>query len=373
MNDGNLGKTPLTQLFSHLQSAGYTGGLRIAQSNEHYWTLYCEEGRITFATRSQGLQAQMQAQLKRQRVNVNLGAAFECHASHAAPEHAILALFLEHKLLNRFQAFETATVLIKAVFNDLCALTQAEFFFFPVSNLEPRCVAIQPSVLLQETMENRKGWEALAPYLESGEQSLHVCSSEALQRCLPANIASALLKKLDGKTCLEVVALELHVDTLALARQLIPFIKRGILSTGEAKPKPSRSALIACIDDSPTVGNTMEKLLRRQGLRSLYIQKPLTSLSQLFAERPALIFLDLSRPDIDGYQMCKMLRHSPALRGVPIVRLTNKDTFFERIRACLAGASGHLVKPVQEQNMLATLEHFRLLESTPKIAGVLSS
>jgi twitching motility two-component system response regulator PilG len=372
MNDGNLGSVPLAQLFSQLQSESYTGGLRISESNKRYWTLYCQNGRITFATRSQGLQAQMQAQFSRQRVNVNLKAALECHASYAAPEHAILGLFLEHKLINRFQAFEMATVLIKTIFQDLSTLTQAEFFFFPVSNLEPRCVAIQPLVLLQETLDEHRGWEALHPYLVNGLQKLHICSQEGLKHNLPPSVAAALLKNLDGRTSLETVALELQTSTLALARQLHPLVKSGILGVGAMKPSPLSGPLVACIDDSPTFGYTMEKLLARQGLRTLYIEKPLMSMSQLFEERPALIFLDISLPDMDGYQLCKMLRRSPALKEVPVIMLTSKDTLFDRIRANLVGASDYLIKPIQEQKVLASLQSFNLLGFKPKVVTTFS-
>jgi twitching motility two-component system response regulator PilG len=374
MNQCDLGKVPLIQLFNHMQSTSYSGGLRILQSNKRYWTLYCQDGRITFATRSEGLKDQMQAQFKKQQVSVNLRAALECHSAYLVPEHAILALFLKHRLLNRFQAFETATVLIRTVFDDLCALTHAEFFFFPTSNLEPRCASIQPLVLLQESNADRRGWESMYPYLESKEQILHICTPEALQYSLPAQMAAALLVKLDGSKSIEAVASELCMDVLVLARQLFPLVKCGVLRVGQAKAKakPLTGTLIACIDSNPNVGHSMEALLRRQGLRTLYIKNPLISLSQLFAERPTLIFLDLSMPNIDGYQLCKMLRRSPALRDVPIVALTSKATLLGRFRAHWVGASAYLSKPLQEHKALAILDRFHLLEPTSKFAPTFS-
>jgi twitching motility two-component system response regulator PilG len=372
MNHCSLGKVPLLQLFNHIQSTSYSGGLRISQSNKRYWTLYCQDGRITFATRSEGLKDQMQAQFKKQQVSVNLRSALECHSAYLVPEHAILALFVKHKILNRFQAFETATVLIRTVFADLCALTHAEFFFFPTSNLEPRCASIQPLVLLQESNAGRREWEAMYPYLESRAQILHICLPEALQYSLSAQMASTLLVKLDGSKSIEAVASELCMDVLVLARQLFPLVKCGILRVGQAKAKPSTGALIACIDSNPNVGHSMEALLRRQGLRTLYIRNPLISLNQLFAERPTLIFLDLSMPNVDGYQLCKMFRRSPALQNVPIVVLTDKATLLGRFRAHWVGASAYLSKPLQEHKALAILDRFHLLEPTSKFAPTFS-
>jgi DNA-binding response OmpR family regulator len=144
------------------------------------------------------------------------------------------------------------------------------------------------------------------------------------------------------------------------------------LSTERIPTTLPSGSLVVCIDDSPTIGHRMEKLLAERGLQTLYIQKPLTSLSRLFAERPALIFLDLSIPDIDGYQLCKMLRRSPALKDIPIVMLTSKDTFFERIRANFVGASDYLIKPIQDQQVLATLERFHLLQSKSKATPIFS-
>jgi len=102
------------------------------------------------------------------------------------------------------------------------------------------------------------------------------------------------------------------------------------------------------------------------------MQKPLISLSRLFAERPALIFLDLSMPDMDGYQLCKMLRRSPALQEVPVVMLTSKNTLFDRIRANLVGASDYLIKPIQEQKVLTSLQRFHLIESKSKVVTTFS-
>jgi chemotaxis family two-component system response regulator PixG len=133
------------------------------------------------------------------------------------------------------------------------------------------------------------------------------------------------------------------------------------------KPSPLSRPLVACIDDSPTIGFSMEKLLARHGIRTLYIQKPFISMSRLFAETPALIFLDLSMPDMDGYQLCKMLRRSPALREVPVIMLTSKDTLFDRIRANLVGASDFLSKPIQEQKVLMSLQRLGLIEPNSKI------
>ena len=114
--------------------------------------------------------------------------------------------------------------------------------------------------------------------------------------------------------------------------------------------------LVACIDDSPTVGKFVEKVLSPFGYRVLKIQDPLRATTLLAKHKPALIFLDLVMPNADGYSLCTFLRQSPAFRDTPIIIFTSRNGIIDRTRAKLAKASDFLSKPPQPEKVLQMVE-----------------
>jgi twitching motility two-component system response regulator PilG len=63
-------------------------------------------------------------------------------------------------------------------------------------------------------------------------------------------------------------------------------------------------------------------------------------------------------PELDGYEVCAMLRKSTAFRQVPIVMLTGKDGFIDRVRARMIGATDYLTKPFGENELLMLVERY---------------
>ena len=63
-------------------------------------------------------------------------------------------------------------------------------------------------------------------------------------------------------------------------------------------------------------------------------------------------------PKLDGYEICAMLRHSKAFRYTPIMMLTGKEGFIDRIKARMVGATDYLTKPFGEQELLLLIEKY---------------
>jgi twitching motility two-component system response regulator PilG len=63
-------------------------------------------------------------------------------------------------------------------------------------------------------------------------------------------------------------------------------------------------------------------------------------------------------PDLEGYEICAMLRKSTAFRQTPIIMLTGKDGFIDRVRARMVGATDYLTKPFGESELLMLLERY---------------
>ncbi len=61
-------------------------------------------------------------------------------------------------------------------------------------------------------------------------------------------------------------------------------------------------------------------------------------------------------PDLDGYEICAMLRRSTMFRQIPIVMLTGKDGFIDRVKARMVGATDYLTKPFGQSELLMLVE-----------------
>lgn len=137
-----------------------------------------------------------------------------------------------------------------------------------------------------------------------------------------------------------------------------PFLKKSPASSKASsnveklQPASGKQPLIACIDDSPVVGQTLEKILIPAGYRLLKITEPLRQMSELVKHKPDLIFLDLLMPDASGHSICTFLRKTPMFQNTPIIILTSRDSIVNRGQAKLTGASDFLSKPPEREKVL---------------------
>ena len=74
------------------------------------------------------------------------------------------------------------------------------------------------------------------------------------------------------------------------------------------------------------------------------------------AEKPDIILLDIVMPDMDGYEVCSLLKSNPTLNHIPVVMLTAERTDKgSRIKSLEAGADGFLSKPVDRSEFVAQI------------------
>jgi signal transduction histidine kinase/CheY-like chemotaxis protein len=136
----------------------------------------------------------------------------------------------------------------------------------------------------------------------------------------------------------------------------IPSSELPLLTTRGASssqfPVPS-SQLILAIDDSPNVISMLEELLGDAGFRVVGAKTGSEGLAQARALRPSAITLDIILPDMDGWQVLHSLKMDPLTRDIPVILVTIID---KRALGMQLGASEYLVKPMDHDALLATLD-----------------
>jgi diguanylate cyclase (GGDEF)-like protein len=116
--------------------------------------------------------------------------------------------------------------------------------------------------------------------------------------------------------------------------------------------KESHGFRVLIVDDDPVSASSVARVLRRAGLVTATLSDTEKLFDTLAAVRPDLLLLDVVMP-VSGFDICKVLRASPAWQELPIVFLTGA-TDRETLVACFSvGGDDYARKPILEEELLA--------------------
>jgi DNA-binding response OmpR family regulator len=112
-------------------------------------------------------------------------------------------------------------------------------------------------------------------------------------------------------------------------------------------------ARILVVDDDEDIRNLVVKLLERAGHKVEQAEDGRSGLRALHASPPDLVLLDVSMPDLDGWQTLERIRD---LSDVPVIMLTARGDELERVRGLQAGADDYVTKPFGRQELVARVQ-----------------
>ena len=115
---------------------------------------------------------------------------------------------------------------------------------------------------------------------------------------------------------------------------------------------------ILVVDDSPTVRKLIAGKLEKCGHEVYCSGDGVEAMDQLASLRPDLILLDITMPRMDGYQVCKLIRGNPEMKDTPVVMISGKDGFFDKVRGRMAGCSGYITKPFGPETLMKAVEAY---------------
>jgi DNA-binding response OmpR family regulator len=118
----------------------------------------------------------------------------------------------------------------------------------------------------------------------------------------------------------------------------------------------SRVKLVLFVEDESASRQGYVTYLTAAGFKVQEAATGAAALIEARARRPDVIVLDLGLPDIDGWEVARQLRATPATASVPIIALTGSDLPHERVSAMRAGCDRHLAKPCVPQHLLETIQ-----------------
>jgi DNA-binding response OmpR family regulator len=106
------------------------------------------------------------------------------------------------------------------------------------------------------------------------------------------------------------------------------------------------------VDDEPEAVELLEFNLKKAGFDVLTATDGAQALKQARSALPNLIVLDLMLPEIDGLEVCKILRRDSATARIPIIMLTAKAAEVDRIVGLELGADDYVTKPFSPRELV---------------------
>jgi twitching motility two-component system response regulator PilG len=161
----------------------------------------------------------------------------------------------------------------------------------------------------------------------------------------------------DSAIALVLGHLNLHdftkaIEYLKVAHRLNPDRK----DIFEALDKLERCPVVMVVDDSATIRHLVAHTLHGAGYVVRMAEDGVKALSMIQEVVPDMVFMDINMPRMDGYQVCKIIKNDQATKKVPVVMLSGKDGFFDKVKGRLAGSSEYVTKPFETDALLRTVE-----------------
>ncbi|MGD1936895.1 MAG: response regulator [Cyanophyceae cyanobacterium] len=366
------------------------------------WSLYFCLGRVFWASDNLNRNrrvlhhlAQSCPQLKQRKFALRQGDNFDC------VNYTLIFVLLQRKVLNK----ESFAIVIERVLQDILfdvihhQHTKGDVHwtyepYDPLDILKIAATPISSDLPLTNAAVEWANWRKIGLGPISPNHALVVKESSQLQATLGESTYQKLAIALDGRSNIRGIAKRMGKSPGELMQSLLPYIKRKligvrylkdsadlvILSQGPGRgdrdvdrPPPIKESpdkerrrsktvdshgIVACIDDSPQICDTMTRIVQEAGYEIFCIQDSTRALTQLLERKPQLIFLDLIMPVANGYEICSQIRRIATFRDIPIVILTGSDGIIDRVRAKVVGANDFLGKPVEQNKINAVLERY---------------
>lgn len=377
--------TAFANKLTSLKQVRFSGRLLLKGPLGQDWTLYLYLGRILYATGGVHPVKRWQRNLLFYCLNQDVNqltlyqknletdlAGLSTEALAQCWEYQILCLWLHQQHLSREQIVKMIQVTVIEVLFDVNQALHVTYELVEEPPLTPQLVLIDAEQALAESHKIWNSWKTANISDLFPDQAPIIKQPELLQEKTSPAAYKSLTVLLNGQRTLRDIAVQTKRNVTDVTRSLLPYISAGWVelvsipdvpipitfrttSTPPPPKKPqvtSQGPLIACVDDSPLVCQTMEKILTAVGYRFLGVQDSMRAIAMLLSRKPELIFLDLVMPHTNGYEICTQLRKVSAFRETPIIILTGNDGIIDRVRAKVVGASDFLGKPVDAETVL---------------------
>jgi two-component system sensor histidine kinase/response regulator len=124
-----------------------------------------------------------------------------------------------------------------------------------------------------------------------------------------------------------------------------------------------KCANIMVVDDEPANLKLLEELLRRKGYAVRAFPRGRLALAAAALRPPDLILLDVTMPELSGYEVCQQLKADAVLSAIPVIFLSALQEAEDKVRGFGSGGVDYISKPYQFDEVYARVEtHLKLYD-----------
>lgn len=106
-----------------------------------------------------------------------------------------------------------------------------------------------------------------------------------------------------------------------------------------------RGLKIGVVDDEPAVCSLIENILEEAGYVAVATTRAKAAVDLVRRENPVLLLVDITMPEMNGYELLAALQADPDTKSCPVVFVTADGGFIERMHAFEEGVRGYITKP----------------------------
>ena len=114
------------------------------------------------------------------------------------------------------------------------------------------------------------------------------------------------------------------------------------------------STRVLIVDDEPNIVISLEFLMKQQGYETATAADGRAALSEADRFRPDLVLLDITLPELDGFQVCEQLRAEHG-SDMGIIMLTARGQEAEMAKGLALGADAYVTKPFSTRDLVDTV------------------
>jgi len=370
-----------TEMFENLKQQRFSGKVRLQGLENKNWIFYLYLGRIIYATGGihpvRRFRRHLVAHLP------NMPSTLEAWKADLINnkqleyqelwEYELLCLWVEQEKTSVENVAKMVRAILVEVMFDLNQEVDLKSELTEES-LSTRLVLIDSEQVIGEAKKQWQSWLEAKVADRSPNQAPVIVQPEELKKNTSEQVYKTLSQLLDGQHTFRDLSVRMKKDVLTVTKVLLPYVQSGLVKLVEVKDLPApveqkKSAgrdleksqqkkgkiVIACVDDSPLICQTMEKIITNAGYEFVGINDAMRAMAILLSKKPDLIFLDLVMPSTNGYEICGQLRKLSLFKETPIIILTGNDGLIDRVRAKMVGSSDFMTKPVEGNKVLKAI------------------
>jgi two-component system, chemotaxis family, response regulator PixG len=314
-------------LLKKITSKSVTGCLQVF-STSGAWSIYVQEGKLIYACYSEQMFEPLYRNLQRlsqqnstlpREINQQLQTIFESGVENQTipnPDYLAICWLVNEKYLSSLQAAMLIEQLSLEFLDSFLKIEEGSYEFIPESFLDdlPKFCHLNLRLLV-----------------EKSEAGVKISPEQFWQH-----------NQSRTRTTTEV--------------QLPPIGNKPVTADrykrSYSQPTDKKNYTIFCVDDSPVVLNSIKGFLDEEIFSVIGVTDSLKALVEIFRVKPDMILLDVTMPNLDGYEICALLRKQASFKNTPVIMVTEKPSLIDRAKAKLVRASGCMTKPVNQGELL---------------------